>query len=47
VTGTVYDDRETLRACIIHPGTSEADLETLVAEVLAAAAELVASVPSR
>jgi aromatic-L-amino-acid/L-tryptophan decarboxylase len=47
VTGTVYDDRETLRACIIHPGTSEADLETLVAEVLAAAAEIVASVPSR
>ena len=37
VTGTVYDGRETMRACILHPGTTEADLETLVAEVLAAA----------
>jgi aromatic-L-amino-acid decarboxylase len=38
VTGTIYEGRETLRACILHPGTTEADLATLVAEVLAAAA---------
>ena len=38
VTGTIYKGRETLRACILHPGTTEADLATLVAEVLAAAA---------
>jgi aromatic-L-amino-acid decarboxylase len=42
VTGTVYDGRETLRACILHPGTTESDLETLVAEVVAAAGELAA-----
>lgn len=42
VTGTVYDGRETMRACIIHPGTTEADLATLVAEVVAAAEELAA-----
>ncbi len=35
VTGTVYGGRETMRACILHPGTTEADLATLVAEVLA------------
>jgi glutamate/tyrosine decarboxylase-like PLP-dependent enzyme len=40
VTGTVYEGRETLRACILHPGTTEADLATLVDEVLAAAGEL-------
>ena len=40
VTGTVYEGRETLRACILHPGTTEADLATLVAEVVAAAGEL-------
>ena len=40
VTGTVYEGRETLRACILHPGTTEADLATLVDEVLAAACEL-------
>ena len=34
VTGTVYEGRETLRACILHPGTTEADLVTLVAEVV-------------
>ncbi len=45
MTGTVYDGRETLRACILHPGTAEADLATLVAEVLAAAAELAAAGP--
>jgi aromatic-L-amino-acid/L-tryptophan decarboxylase len=36
VTGTVYEGRETLRACILHPGTTQADLATLVSEVLAA-----------
>jgi aromatic-L-amino-acid/L-tryptophan decarboxylase len=40
VTGTVYDGWETMRACILHPGTTTADLETLLAEVLAAAGEL-------
>ena len=40
VTGTVYEGRETLRACILHPGTTEADLAALVAEVVAAAGEL-------
>jgi aromatic-L-amino-acid/L-tryptophan decarboxylase len=42
VTGTVYEGRETVRACILHPGTTEADLATLVAEVLTAAGELAA-----
>jgi glutamate/tyrosine decarboxylase-like PLP-dependent enzyme len=36
VTGTIYEGRETLRACILHPGTTRADLATLVSEVLAA-----------
>jgi aromatic-L-amino-acid decarboxylase len=40
VTGTVYEGRETVRACILHPGTTEADLATLVAEIVAAADEL-------
>jgi aromatic-L-amino-acid/L-tryptophan decarboxylase len=43
VTGTVYEERETLRACILHPGTTEADLATLVAEVVSAASELAAA----
>jgi glutamate/tyrosine decarboxylase-like PLP-dependent enzyme len=42
VTGTVYRGRETVRACILHPGTTEADLATLVAEVVALASELAA-----
>jgi glutamate/tyrosine decarboxylase-like PLP-dependent enzyme len=42
ITGTVYENRETVRACILHPGTIEADLATLVEEVLAAAGELAA-----
>ena len=33
VTGTVYEGRETMRACILHPGSTEADLKALVAEV--------------
>jgi hypothetical protein len=40
VTGTVFAGRETLRACILHPGTRSAHLETLVAEVVASAREL-------
>jgi glutamate/tyrosine decarboxylase-like PLP-dependent enzyme len=40
VTGTIYEDRETLRACILHPGTTKRDLVILVEEVLAAAGEL-------
>jgi aromatic-L-amino-acid/L-tryptophan decarboxylase len=40
VTGTVYEGRETLRACILHPGSTEADLAMLVAEVVAAAGSL-------
>jgi glutamate/tyrosine decarboxylase-like PLP-dependent enzyme len=40
VTGTVYEGRETMRACILHPGTTEADLATLVAEVVSAASGL-------
>ena len=43
VTGTVYQGRETMRACILHPGTTEADLAALVAEVVAAAADLAAA----
>ena len=43
VTGTIYEGRETVRACILHPGTTEADLATLVAEVVAAADELAAA----
>jgi glutamate/tyrosine decarboxylase-like PLP-dependent enzyme len=43
VTGTVYEGRETVRACILHPGTTEADLATLIAEVVAAAGELAAA----
>jgi glutamate/tyrosine decarboxylase-like PLP-dependent enzyme len=45
VTGTVYEGRETVRACILHPGTTEADLATLVAEVVAAAGELARARP--
>jgi aromatic-L-amino-acid/L-tryptophan decarboxylase len=43
VTGTVYEERETVRACILHPGTTKTDLATLVAEVVAAAAALAAA----
>ena len=42
VTGTVHKGRETMRACILHPGTTAADLTTLVSEVIAAAADLAA-----
>jgi aromatic-L-amino-acid/L-tryptophan decarboxylase len=39
VTGTVYEGRETLRACILHPHTGPEHLETLVSEVVATARE--------
>ncbi|MGH2870051.1 MAG: pyridoxal phosphate-dependent decarboxylase family protein, partial [Solirubrobacteraceae bacterium] len=42
VTGTVYEGRETMRACILHPGTTTADLATLVSEVVAVADDLTA-----
>ena len=41
VTGTVFEGRETLRACIVHPDTGSEHLATLVAETLAAARSLV------
>jgi aromatic-L-amino-acid/L-tryptophan decarboxylase len=41
VTGTVYEGRETLRACILHPQTRSEHLALLVEEVLAAARSLV------
>jgi aromatic-L-amino-acid/L-tryptophan decarboxylase len=40
VTGTVFEGRETLRACILHPGTGPEHLETLVAEIVATARDL-------
>ncbi len=43
VTGTVFEGRETLRACILHPDTSSEHLETLVEEVVATARTLAAS----
>jgi hypothetical protein len=43
VTGTVYEGRETMRACILHPCSTETDLATLVAEVVAAAGDLAAT----
>jgi aromatic-L-amino-acid/L-tryptophan decarboxylase len=44
VTGTVFGGRETLRACILHPGTGSEHLATLVAEVVEAARPLAAQV---
>jgi aromatic-L-amino-acid/L-tryptophan decarboxylase len=40
VTGTVYDGRETLRACILHPDTGPEHLAILVEEVVATARTL-------
>jgi aromatic-L-amino-acid/L-tryptophan decarboxylase len=45
VTGTVYEGMETVRACILHPGTTEADLATLVSEVVASADALASGRP--
>lgn len=42
VTGTVFDGQETLRACILHPETTEEHLGILVEEVTATAHELAA-----
>jgi aromatic-L-amino-acid/L-tryptophan decarboxylase len=44
VTGTVFGGRETLRACILHPGTGSEHLATLVAEVVEAGRTLAAQV---
>ncbi len=43
VTGTVFDGRETLRACILHPETGSDHLATLVAEVVATARVMAAA----
>jgi aromatic-L-amino-acid/L-tryptophan decarboxylase len=43
VTGTVFGGRETLRACILHPGTGSEHLAILVAEVVATARTLAAA----
>jgi aromatic-L-amino-acid decarboxylase len=40
VTGTVFEGRETLRACILHPGTASEHLATLVREVVETARTL-------
>jgi glutamate/tyrosine decarboxylase-like PLP-dependent enzyme len=40
VTGTVLGGREAVRACLLNAATTEGDLAVLLAEVLAAAAEL-------
>ena len=42
VTGTVFERRETLRACILHPHTGTEHLALLVEEVVAAARGLAA-----
>jgi glutamate/tyrosine decarboxylase-like PLP-dependent enzyme len=42
VTGTVFGGRETLRACILHPGTGPEHLAILVAEVVETARALAA-----
>ena len=42
VTGKGFEGRETLRACILHPGTRTEHLETLVAEVVETARVLAA-----
>jgi aromatic-L-amino-acid/L-tryptophan decarboxylase len=40
ITGTIFSGQETLRACILHPETTEEHLGILIEEVLATAAEL-------
>jgi glutamate/tyrosine decarboxylase-like PLP-dependent enzyme len=42
VTGTIFDCRETLRACILHPDTGSEHLRTLVTEVTETARTLAA-----
>jgi glutamate/tyrosine decarboxylase-like PLP-dependent enzyme len=43
VTGTIFDGRETLRACILHPQTRSEHLRTLVEDVLDVARTLAAA----
>ena len=43
VTGTIFEGRETLRACILHPETRSEHLAILVDEVLEAARTLAAA----
>jgi aromatic-L-amino-acid decarboxylase len=40
LTGTLLGGQETLRACILHPGTTRDDLAILLDEIRAAAEEL-------
>lgn len=42
LTGTRLADAAALRACVLHPGTTEADLSLLLAEIRAAAGEIAA-----
>jgi glutamate/tyrosine decarboxylase-like PLP-dependent enzyme len=46
VTGTIFAGRETLRACILHPGTRSEHLDLLVSEVVITARSLAAGRPS-
>jgi hypothetical protein len=46
ITGTVFGGRETLRACILHPGTGSEHLATLVAEVVETARAVAADLRS-
>jgi aromatic-L-amino-acid/L-tryptophan decarboxylase len=43
ITGTIFEGRETLRACILHPETRHEHLELLIEEVLTAARSLAGS----
>jgi glutamate/tyrosine decarboxylase-like PLP-dependent enzyme len=47
VTGTVFDGRPILRACVINPATSERELRLLLDEVRAAGAQLINQAPTR
>jgi aromatic-L-amino-acid/L-tryptophan decarboxylase len=40
VTGTIFEGRETLRACILHPETGSEQLATLATEVVETARTL-------
>jgi glutamate/tyrosine decarboxylase-like PLP-dependent enzyme len=44
VTGTVFGGRETMRACILHPGTGSEHLAILVSEVVTTARQLALAV---
>lgn len=47
ITGTVLDDHETLRACVLHPDTTSEHPRLLVDEVLAAARDLAGKLHER